>query len=95
MNNTINERGLREIIGDPRRLDAEMQQFRRDTKLLSSKHRDFSAQYPKRWIAVYGGRVQADALTLEQLLVKLDALQVPREHTVIRYMSQNPRRMIL
>jgi len=91
----MTEASLREIIGDPKRLDAELQEFRKDAKLLSSKYREFSAQYSERWIAVYGGKVQADADSLDHLLARMDALQIPRGKVVVHYTSQSPRRMIL
>lgn len=91
----MSEKNLLSLIGDPHRLDADLQKFRKDVKLLSSRYRDFSAEYPKRWIAVYGGKVQADADSLDHLLARLDALKIPRGKAVIRYMNQNMRRMIL
>ena len=91
----MTEPTLREIIGDPKRLEADLQKFRKDSKLLSSKYRELSVQYPERWIAVYGGKVQADAGSLDHLLARMDALQIPRGQAVVRHMSQSPRRMIL
>jgi hypothetical protein len=91
----MSEPTLAEIIGDPQRLDAELQKFRKDTKLLSSKRMNFIAKYPKRWIAIYDGQVRADARSLKQILTKVDELQLPREGVVIRYVDRNLRRMIL
>jgi hypothetical protein len=91
----MSEKDLRDLIGDPHRLDADLQKFRKDIKLLSSKHLDFSGEYSKRWIAVYGGEVQADAESLDHLLARLDALKIPRGKAAIRYMNQSTRRMIL
>ena len=89
------EAAILEMIGDPRRLDADLQRFRKDTKLLSSKRMNFIAKYPKRWIAIYDGKVQADERSLKQLLVKVDELNLPREEVVVRYVDRNLRRMIL
>ena len=91
----MSEPTLAELIGDPQRLDAELQKFRKDTKLLSSKRMNFIAKYPKRWIAIYDGQVQADARSLKQILTKVDEMQLPREGVVIRYVDRNLRRMIL
>ena len=44
----MNELSLREIIGDPRRLDTELQKFRKDTKLLSSRRMNLLTRYPNR-----------------------------------------------
>ena len=91
----MSELTLVEIIGDPKRLDAELQKFRKDTKLLSSKRTNLIAKYPKRWVAIYDGQIQADARTLKQVLTKVDELSLPREGVVVRYVDRNFRRMIL
>ena len=91
----MSEPTLAEIIGDPKRLDAELQQFRKDSKLLSSKRMNLLAKYPKRWVAIYDGQVRADAPSLNELLVRVDALTLPRERVVVRYVDRNLRRMIL
>lgn len=91
----MSEPTLAEIIGDPKHLDAELQKFRKDTKLLSSKRINFIAKYPKKWIAIYDGQVRADARSLKQVLIKVDQLKLPREGVVIRYVDRNLRRMIL
>ena len=86
---------IKQIIGDPTRLDAELQEFRKNTKLLSSKRAHLISKYAKRWIAIYNNSVKADGSNLDQLLTKLDELNIPREHVVIRYIDKNIRRMIL
>ncbi len=91
----MNELSLQEIIGDPQRLDADLQRFRKDAKMLSSKRINFAEKYPNRWVAIYGGKVQADADSLDYLLARLDALKIPRGKAVIRCMNQSMRRMIL
>ena len=42
----MTEASLREIIGDPKRLDADLRKFRKEAKLLLSKHQDSSAKQP-------------------------------------------------
>ena len=91
----MSEQTILDIIGDPRRVDAELQKFRKDTLVLSSKKANLLARYSKRWVAVYDGKVQADARSVKQLLADIDTLQLPREAVVIRYIDRNVRRMIL
>ncbi len=91
----MSEPTLAELIGDPKRVDAELQKFRKDSKLLSSRRVNLIAKYPKRWIVIYDGEVRADARSLNQLLTKVDELNLPREEAVIRYVDRNLRRMIL
>ena len=91
----MSEANVLEIIGDPRRLDSDLRKFQQDAKLLSSKRVNLLAKYPKRWIALYGGQVRADAPSLERVLAEVDELSLPREEVVIRYVDRNLRRMIL
>jgi hypothetical protein len=91
----MSELTIEQIIGDPKRLDTELQEFRRSAKLLSSRRVDLIAKYAKRWIAIYDRQVRADGSSLNQLLAKVDQLQVPRDRVVIRYIDRNLRRMIL
>src|SRR5207253_3065666 len=57
---------IEEIIGDPRKLDEELNQYRRDSEVLSSP--DLIRQYAKRWIAIYGGKVRAETRSMEEVL---------------------------
>lgn len=93
--NAMSQPTLSEIIGDPKRLDADLQKFQKDTKLLSTKQENFLKQYSDRWIALYDGKVRADAASMNLILTKLDELNLPREQVVIRFMNQKSHRMIL
>lgn len=86
---------IEQIIGDPKRLDAELQEFRKNAKLLSSKRVHLIRKYAKRWVAVYDRQIKADGSSLNQLLAKVDEMQIPRNSVVIRYIDKNTRRMIL
>ncbi len=83
------------IIGDPKRLDAELQQFRKDTELFSSRRNSLLKKYPKRWVAFYHGRVRADSATLDSLLAETDRIGIPRGHIVVQFMETDLRTMIL
>ena len=52
-------------------------------------------RYPEKWIGVYNSKVRATADELDSLLEELDRLGVPRRETAIRYLTKNPRNMIL
>ena len=91
----MTEPTLREIIGDPQRLEADLQKFHNAGKLLSSLRMELLNKYPNQWVGLYEGEICADAPTLEHLLAKLDELRIPRKETVVRYVDQIQRRMIL
>ena len=63
---------VQEIIGDPKRVDADLQAFRRDARLLSSRRAHLVKRYPKRWIAIFDHEVRADGARLTQVLSKVD-----------------------
>src|SRR5438132_13318419 len=86
---------VEQIIGDPKRLDADLQEFRKDTQVLSSRRAKLMQKYPKRWVAIYRGEVQADARSLNEILKAIDQLGLPRESVVVQYVDQNVRTMIL
>ena len=91
---SISRAAIEKIIGDPSQIDLELQEFRRDTNLLSSQA-DYIDKYPKRWIAIYNGTVQADARSLKEVLAAIDILKLPRERVIVRYVDRNLRAMIL
>ena len=91
----MSELTIADVIGDPKSLDAELQEFRKNTRVLSSKRAHLIGKYSKRWVAIYERQVKADGSSLRQLLGKLDELDVPRDRVVIRYIDRNLRRMIL
>lgn len=86
---------IREVLGDPSQVIAEMAAFERDNNVFSVRRDELMTKYPGRWIALYDGDVRADAPSLERLLAVMDENSVPRERTVIRHMVLHNRRMIL
>lgn len=86
---------IEEIIGDPKRLDAELQNFRKDTQILSSRRANLIKKYQKKWVAIYEGKVQASAPSINSVLQAVDKLGLPRENIVVRFVDKNVRRMIL
>ena len=94
-NTVMSELTIQEIIYDPKLVDSDLQRFRKDTEVLSSMGANLMAKYPKRWVAVYDGKVQTNARSLNQLLTDVDMLGLPRDGIVIQYIDRDVRRMIL
>ena len=92
----IDEReALRKIIGDPRRVDRELTAFRREAEKCSSSQPRLIAKYPKQWVAVYGGRVRANAGTFDQLMQQVEEKGLPRERLMVRFIDKDIRTLIL
>lgn len=86
---------LSRLLGNPDELALQLEAFARDAEVFSSALEHLIAKYPKQWVAVYDGKVQATSPTLPGLLETLDHLQVPRDRAIVRFIDRNERTMIL
>ncbi len=83
------------LIGDPAEVDRSLRAFRKATSLLSSEHPRLIDKYPKRWVAIYRGKVKAAASTFNAVLAQVDKAGLPREEVILRFIDKNQRTMIL
>lgn len=83
--------------GSPTRseLDARHLQFCTDSDYLNSIWPQVREKYQDEYVAVYRGKIVAEHADLKQVLIVLKEKGVPSNHTVIRFVSKKPRRMIL
>ena len=86
---------IRSVIGDPKRVDSELRSFRRSSRTLSSHHPRLINRYPKKWVAVYDGKVQAQGRTLSALFATIKRKGLPREDVIVRFIDRDERIMIL
>ncbi len=86
---------IRRLLGDPRKVDRELQRFRTSTRVLSSRHPQLIEKYARQWVAVYEGKVRARAKTFDSLMAQIDKKRLPRGHIVVRYVDKTQRTMIL
>ncbi|MCH8901175.1 MAG: hypothetical protein IIC88_02645 [Chloroflexi bacterium] len=86
---------IRSLLGDPKRVDEELQHFRKATAVLSSRHPRLIESYPRQWVAVYDGEVKAHAKTFDSLMVQVDKQKLPRARTIVRYIDKTQRTLIL
>ena len=71
------------------------QQFCEDSDYLNSIWPQVRKEYPDRFVAVYKGEIVAEHETLDGVLAEMDGKGVPKNHAVLRYVSNKPRRRIL
>ena len=76
-------------------LDAHFHQFSRDVDYFNSIWRQVRKDYPDQYVAVYGGEIVASHANLKRVLAALKAKAIPSNHTVVRFASKKPRRLIL
>lgn len=86
---------IRALIGDPKRVDSELRKFRRSSRALSSHNPRLISRYPKKWVAIYDGEVQAQAKSLSALMTQLERKGLPREDVIVRFIEKDDRVMIL
>lgn len=95
MASKIDEKKLREILGDPKVVSEQLESFRASTDLLSTEHPRMIDQYPKQWVAIYNRSVVAHADSMGELFSALDAGGIPRQNVVIRFIDRDKKTMIL
>ncbi len=84
------------LIGDPRKVDEELQAFDETAKCLSEpSHHRVIERYPGQWIAVHTGRVRAHGASLDSVLAQLDSEGLSREQAIVRFINDKPRTVIL
>ena len=86
---------VRELIGDPNRVDEELRAFRKTAKRLSARSPRMIDRYRGQWIALYAGRIRAHGDSMESVLATVDEKRLPREHTIVRFIEDEPRTFIL
>ena len=86
---------LRHLGGSVAQINREMVAFAKTARRLSLRHRNLVDRYPSRWIALYGGRVAADAKTLPALVRQLKRKRIPSQKAVVRFMTRDEATLIL
>lgn len=81
------------IVGDPKRVRAELADFKKSSEMLSRFDPTVGELYRGNWIAVSAGKIVCRASTLPQLFKVLDRKRIPRRSTLVRYYSDQLRVM--
>ena len=90
----IDEAVIREL-GTPKEVEAELTRLRRGALVLSSRRAHLIGRYENRWVAVYDGKVQADAESYEALLEEVKKTPYSVADMIIRYITRDVVKMIL
>ena len=91
----MNASSIRDFIGDPHKVDEDLQSFRKTARRLSSRHPRLVERYPNQWIALHAGKVRAHGRTFEAVLAQIDSKGLPRAQIIIRFIHKEPRTLIL
>jgi hypothetical protein len=69
--------------------------FSRDAAMVSDLYENFIGEYDGQWIAFRDGGVRASAPSLPELLHEMDRLCLPRQSTVVRFITSAEPTLIL
>jgi hypothetical protein len=95
MSQVLDQDAILKLLGDPSQVDQELTSFSETAQALSSQAPRMIEAYPKQWVALYQGTVQAHASTYRSVLEDLKKKGLPKERMIIRFIDRNPRTMIL
>lgn len=76
-------------------LDAHFYRFGRDVDYLNSIWAQVKKDYPDQYVAVYDGEIVASHRELEKVVATLKSKGFPPNHTLVRFASRKPLKLIL
>ena len=86
---------LSKFGNDPKELAEALREFSKSAERLSSDLPRLIDKHRKQWIGVFRGEVTAAASSLDRLLAKLEKKGIPPGETVVRFIEENQRTLIL
>jgi len=81
------------LIGDPRQVVRELEQAQESGRMLSSDHPRLIDEHEQKWIALHGGKVIAEADSIDDLLTEIDP--ETRSHVLVRFIDRHEQTLIL
>jgi len=82
-------------IGDPVEFLRGHDSFKRSCDFSNAHHAELLERFPNEWVGIHDGEVRAHSTDLHDLLAQLDALQVPRDCSLVEFLETNPLPRIL
>lgn len=73
----------------------EFASFHKSGLIFSSYRKRLIDRYPEQWVAVFDGKVKAHDPNYQSVLSKIDEDGIPRQLTLIRFITRNEGSMIL
>ena len=77
----------------PQQIINDLREFSETAQLLSS--REVCDRYKGQWVALYARDVRAHGASLDAVLEQVDGQGLPREHTLIHFIEDGSRVLIL
>ena len=86
---------LSHLGSDPEDIAKELREFSKSAGILSSDRPRLIHEHPLQWIGVYRGEVSAKAGDLPTLIEELERQGIPLGNTIVRFIEENQRTLIL
>ena len=86
---------LSRLGNNPENIAKGLREFSKSAEMLSNDRRRLVNQYPLQWIGVYRGEVSAKADDLPSLMEELKRRGIPLGDTIVRFIEENQRTLIL
>ncbi len=82
-------------VGSPESIRQDLEEFRESALALSADHPRLIDEYREEWVAVHRGEVVAHGRTMAAVLKQVDAAGLPRSKIIVRFITEDPRTLIL
>jgi hypothetical protein len=83
------------IGATPKEIARELRSFSRAARILSSNHPRLIDRYPRQWVGIYDGKVEATSKSFKGLMASMRARGIPPSKSIIRYIDTSGRKLIL
>ena len=85
---------IESLVGDPRKVDAELLEFRKTARKLSNDP-TIAERFKGKWIGLHSGRIRAHGDRMQDVLDQIDAAGYSRSQAIVRYIHDEPRTLLL
>ena len=80
---------------NPEDIARGLREFSKSAEMLSNDRPRLINEHPLQWVGVYRGEVSAKADDLPSLIEELERRGIPLGDTIVRFIEQNQRTLIL
>ena len=92
----MNQEMIESVIGgSPRQIAAELSEFSKSARTLSSSRDRLIEKHEKSWIGLYRGKVEIIGDTIDSVISQLTDKGLDPDEAIIRYIDRDLKTLIL
>jgi hypothetical protein len=85
-----------ELLGaTPKQIATELRRFSRSVEAFSAKRPRLAQQYPRQWVGLYDGKIEAVSKSFGGVLSALKRRGIPPAQAFVQYLGTRERKLIL